>query len=38
MEINGKEKLIALKFNNLWKHGAMKKALFAILGVCKVGK
>lgn len=38
MEINGKEKLIALKFNNLWKHGGRKKALFAILGVCKVGK
>ncbi len=38
MEIKGKEKLMALKFDNLWKHGGRKKALFAILGVCEVGK
>lgn len=38
MEIKGKEKLMALKFDNLWKHGGKKKALFAILGICKVGE
>jgi hypothetical protein len=38
MKIKGKEKLIAFKFDNFWKHGGKKKALFAILGICKVGK
>ncbi len=38
MEIKGREKLMAFKFDNFWKHGGRKKALFAILGICKVGE
>jgi hypothetical protein len=34
----GKEKLLDLKLDNLWKHGGNRKALVAILGVFSVGE
>jgi hypothetical protein len=34
----GKEKLLNLKLDNLWKHGGNRKALVAILGVFCVGE
>jgi hypothetical protein len=39
-KIKVKDKLLALKLNKLWKHkhSGRKKALVAILGICKVGE
>jgi hypothetical protein len=37
-KIEGKEKLLAPKLNNLWKHGGMNQILVIIPSVCKVGK
>jgi hypothetical protein len=37
-KIEGKEKLLTLKLDNLWKHGGMSKILVIIPSVCKVGE
>jgi hypothetical protein len=37
-KIEGKEKLLAPKFDNLWKHGGMNKFFVIIPNVCKVGE
>jgi len=35
-KITNKEKLLAIKLDNLWKHGGRRKALATILGVHKI--
>jgi len=37
-KIEGKEKLLALKLDNLWKHGGMSKILVINPSVWKVGE
>jgi hypothetical protein len=37
-KIEGTEKLLTPKLDNLWKHGGMSKILVIIPSDCKVGK
>jgi hypothetical protein len=37
-KIEGKEKFLAPKLDNLWKHGKRRKALITIPRVCNVGE
>jgi hypothetical protein len=37
-KIEEKDKLLAPKLDNFWKHSGRRKALVVILGVYKVGK
>jgi hypothetical protein len=37
-KIKGKEKLMALKLDNLWKHGGRRKKIMAITKVYNVGE
>jgi len=37
-KIDGKDKMFALKIDNLWKHAKRRKALVVILGICGASK